>query len=82
MHSSCKRSYKIVHNVHLKHLYTRELAVTDLLLLTIVLFREFRRMIFLLVEEKKENEPPPFRPKKCKPFMQKEERKGRIKHRL
>ena len=34
--------------------------MTDLLLLTIDLFREFRRMIFLSVEEKKENEPPPF----------------------
>ena len=60
-----------MHNVHLKHLYTRELAVTDLLLLTIVLFQEFRRMIFLLVEEKKENEPPPFRPKKHNPFAEK-----------
>lgn len=39
-------------------------------------------MIFLSVEEKNENEPPPFRPKKCKPFAQKEERKGHIKHHL
>lgn len=63
-----------MHNVHLKCLYTKELVVTDLHLLTIVLFRKFRRMIFLSVEEKKENEPPPFRPKKVQSFSNKKEK--------
>lgn len=71
-----------MHNTHLKYLYTKGLAVTDLLLLTIVLFREFRRMIFLSVEEKKENEPPPFDLKRYNPFQKKGERKGCIKRHL
>ena len=49
--------------------------MTDLLLLTVVLFREFRRMIFLSVEEKKENEPPPFDLKRYNPFYKKEKEK-------
>ena len=34
------------------------------------------------MEEKNENEPPPFRPKKCKPFATKEERKEIVKNAL